>query len=605
MFRDLSLKWKILIVALVGPVIVAAIMAWQRVDDIRTGAEEAILQKSRAVVLMAEATRNEMGRKLEIGLMRPFEELPKDKIMDAVPVVTAMRMAAQNAAQAGYEFRVPKVQPRNPANTPTPLELSAMQEMERGNLPEKVIHTPDKIYYFRPIKLTQECLFCHGDQAGQPDVVGGTKEGWKVGETHGAFVVISSLQKAHEQVTQARMAVAGWTLLVLALLFAAIWVILNRGIIGPLLRIRQFAGQVAGGELDARAEGDYASELGEVKSAIETMVGNLKQKMHEADQRRADADAHAARAETALAEAREQEARVNELLRRMTSVAGEASTIAQQVSLAAEALSAQVEQVSAGAEQQSARAGETATAMEEMNATVLEVARSSGSSAHSAEEAKSKAQEGEKVVSGAVEAISQVHEQAQTLQGEMSALGKQAEDIGRIMDVISDIADQTNLLALNAAIEAARAGDAGRGFAVVADEVRKLAEKTMNATKEVGQAIQSIQAGARNNIKGMETAAAAVDEATRMARQSGEALQRIVALSEENSDQVRSIATAAEQQSATSEEINRAVDDISRIASETAEGMNQAAGAVLKLAGLAKALEKQIDQLTAGQASKA
>jgi len=603
MFRNLSLKWKILIVALAGPVIVAAIMAWQRVDDIRTGAEEAILQKSRAVVLMAEATRNEMGRKLEIGLMRPLDELPKDKIMDAVPVVTAMRMAAQNAAQAGYEFRVPKVQPRNPANTPTPLELSAMQEMERGNLTEKVIRTPDKIYYFRPIKLTKDCLFCHGDPAGTPDVVGGTKEGWRAGETHGAFVVISSLEKAHEQVMQARMAVAGWTVLVLALLFAVIWVILNRGIIGPLLRIRQFAGQVAGGALDARAEGDYTSELGEVKGAIETMVGNLKQKMQEADQRRADADAHAARAETALAEAREQEARVNDLLQRMTTVAGEASTIAQQVSLAAEALSAQVEQVSAGAEQQSARAGETATAMEEMNATVLEVARSSGSSAQSADEARSKAQEGERVVSGAVEAISQVHEQAQALQGEMTTLGKQAEDIGRIMDVISDIADQTNLLALNAAIEAARAGDAGRGFAVVADEVRKLAEKTMNATKEVGQAIQSIQAGARNNIKGMETAAAAVTEATRMARESGQALQSIVSLSEENSDQVRSIATAAEQQSATSEEINRAVEDISRIASETAEGMNQAAGAVLKLAGLAKALERQIEQLTNGSSN--
>ena len=66
-----------------------------------------------------------------------------------------------------------------------------------------------------------------------------------------------------------------------------------------------------------------------------------------------------------------------------------------------------------------------------------------------------------------------------------------AEGIGRIMNVISDIADQTNLLALNAAIEAARAGDAGRGFAVVADEVRKLAEKTMTATKEVGDAIRS------------------------------------------------------------------------------------------------------------------
>jgi len=179
----------------------------------------------------------------------------------------------------------------------------------------------------------------------------------------------------------------------------------------------------------------------------------------------------------------------------------------------------------------------------------------------------------------------------------MGRLGKQAEDIGQILEVISDIADQTNLLALNAAIEAARAGDAGRGFAVVADEVRKLAEKTMSATSEVGGHIRSIQESARGNIKNTETTTEAIQASTGLASKSGEALREIVGMVDETADQVRGIATASEEQSAASEEISRTTEQINRIAGETSEAMIQSGQAVSDLARLAQELRTIINDM--------
>jgi methyl-accepting chemotaxis protein len=281
----------------------------------------------------------------------------------------------------------------------------------------------------------------------------------------------------------------------------------------------------------------------------------------------------------------------------MLQVAEHAGTISDRVASAAEELSAQVEQISRGAEMQQQRVAETATAMEEMNATVLEVARNASQATEQSDRAKGKAGDGAGLVDKVVTAITEVNTVAQTLQNNMRELGRQAESIGGVMTVITDIADQTNLLALNAAIEAARAGDAGRGFAVVADEVRKLAEKTMHATNEVGSSIKAIQEAAETNAESVNNAVTSVAEATGLAAQSGEALSEIVALSSESSSLIAGIATAAEQQSATSDEINRAIEDVNRVVAETTDGMMQSAEAVQELAGMAVELKMILDRL--------
>jgi len=598
MLENVSLKWKVLGLALTGPLVIAIVLAAQQVVQIKQSAREDIIRQSQAVLLMAEAARDEMSKKLSMGVIKPFDQLEsREALLEAVPIITAINMAKLKAAELNYEFRVPKVSPRNPDNAPTELEQAVLDEMKQGDLEEKVIVEDRQIRYFRPIRLTKECLYCHGDPAGSKDPLGGTKEGWRAGEIHGSFEIIASLDAVNAQVRKAELYTAGETVLILLLLAGAITFLVRVNVVGPLFRIRGYAQAVAGGDLDAKPEGTFAAELRVVKEAIEAMVANLKAKMNEAAQKKAEAERAQVAAEAAMDEAKAQEAKAQNLLVTMQRIANEAQIIAEQVTSAADELSSQADQVSSGADVQRDRTTQTATAMEEMNATVLEVARNSSSSAESAAKAKERAQDGATEVSRVIGAISQVNALTATLKQSMGQLGDQTKDIGQIMNVIEDIADQTNLLALNAAIEAARAGEAGRGFAVVADEVRKLAEKTMSATKEVGTAIQAIQKVAADNIKSVDTAAEAVNQATDLANRSGEALGQIVEFSDAASGQVQSIATAAEEQSAASEEINRAVEDINQIANETAEGMNQAAEAIAELARLSNELRKLIEEM--------
>jgi methyl-accepting chemotaxis protein len=598
MFSQLSLKWKVLGLALLGPAIVAAVLSFHQVVQIRLDAEESLILQSRTLVLMAEAARDEMAKKLEMGIVLPFDQIKsREQLLEAIPVITAIKMADRKAKELNFTFRVPKVAPRNPVNKPTPFEEDILAELKAKDLTEKVVVEDHQIRYFRAIRLTKECLYCHGSKKGERDPVGGVKEGWKEGEIHGAFQVISSLENAKADILKAEIYAAIETVAVLLAVGVMAWILVRLIIVRPLNRIRAFAGDVADGNLDAQPEGNFTAELGVVKDAISTMVDKLKAKMFEAAEKQKEAEEAKGYAEEAMNEAKTQEAKASELLSKMQRIAGEAALIAEQVTSAADQLSAQADQVSAGADTQRDRTTQTATAMEEMNATVLEVARNSASSAESAANARTQAQEGSTVVKDAISAIQEVYELTSTLKRSMGQLGDQTTDIGQIMTVIEDIADQTNLLALNAAIEAARAGEAGRGFAVVADEVRKLAEKTMDATKEVGTAIQVIQDAAASNIKSVETAARAVEQATDLANKSGESLESIVTYADDTSGQVQSIATAAEQQSAASEEINQAVEDINRIALETADGMNQSVMAITELARLSADLRILIDEM--------
>ncbi|MFN7917294.1 MAG: methyl-accepting chemotaxis protein [Vicinamibacterales bacterium] len=185
-----------------------------------TSAEAQVVEKSRAIVLAAESTREEMADKWHEGifsaqLLRQWaDQGSREKILAAVPVVTAWRAAMKKAAEGGYQLRVPKLQPRNPANEPDAVEARVLKMFEGGTLTEhfEVDTAKNAVRYFRPIRLTEECLLCHGDPATSAAVWGNDKgldptgarmEGWKVGEVHGAFEVVQSLDAA--QAARARL----------------------------------------------------------------------------------------------------------------------------------------------------------------------------------------------------------------------------------------------------------------------------------------------------------------------------------------------------------------------------------------------------------------
>ena len=237
------------------------------------------------------------------------------------------------------------------------------------------------------------------------------------------------------------------------------------------------------------------------------------------------------------------------------------------------------------------------TAMEQMNMAVLDISKNAGNAAVNAENMRNTANGGQSIVEQSVSAITVVQKNSEELSTEMEKLSAEAQSINQIMTVISDIADQTNLLALNAAIEAARAGEAGRGFAVVADEVRKLAEKTMNATTEVGSAIRNIQEGTDRNMEHVNRAVTSIQEATTLSHSSGESLKEIVDATTLSADMVRAIATASEEQSATSAQINEIVETVDTTLQDVAQSIANANNAARQLNEQMQEISHLMDKL--------
>ena len=384
----------------------------------------------------------------------------------------------------------------------------------------------------------------------------------------------------HALAWQSALAIAA----ILILICAILSMFLNAEIFKPLGGMIRHLRAIGEGRYDERLTVRRNDEIGQVYEALNQTSATLAAHIAEIGARTEEADLKARQAEEARQQAEEAKrqadaARVEGMLHAADRLKG----VVEIISSASTQLSAQIEESSRGAEHQSTRINETATAVEQMSASVLAIAQNAETTARLAEQSKEATVDGARQMGRVKNDVDSIQSGFADVYDSLSDLSRKADGIGSIAQTIEDIADQTNLLALNAAIEAARAGEAGRGFAVVADEVRKLAEKTMTATKEVGEAVVGIQHGVNGTLSGMDKARQTIDESISQTDQATRGLGGILDLFAQSSDQVRTIATAAEEQSSATEQIHRSIEEINIISSETADAMRQASDAIQEL----------------------
>nr|WP_210424588.1 methyl-accepting chemotaxis protein [Marichromatium bheemlicum] len=266
----------------------------------------------------------------------------------------------------------------------------------------------------------------------------------------------------------------------------------------------------------------------------------------------------------------------------------------ERLAAAAEELSATSEQTDDQVRQQQAELDQVATAMNEMTATVAEVARHATEAAEATRRADEDASAGRDVVArtvASIETLSNHVDEATTVIGRLS---DDSVEIGKVLDVIRGIAEQTNLLALNAAIEAARAGEQGRGFAVVADEVRTLASRTQASTTEIQEMIERLQSGAGQAVTVMEESRTQAQESVGMAAKAGDSLEQITEVVSGIKDMNTQIASAAEEQAAVSQEVDRNLINTTQAIEGIATGSTQINNAAGELAQLAAEQQERV-----------
>ncbi|PMG31907.1 hypothetical protein BCU94_06965 [Shewanella sp. 10N.286.52.C2] len=268
----------------------------------------------------------------------------------------------------------------------------------------------------------------------------------------------------------------------------------------------------------------------------------------------------------------------------------------QQLGTASVQLKSASNETLAGMQRLQGETEQVATAMNQMQATVVEVANNAELAAQAAKDSDTQAVHGDMIVQQTIASIDNLSGGVEQAANALQKLQNDADNIGSILDVIRSISEQTNLLALNAAIEAARAGEHGRGFAVVADEVRTLSKRTQDSTNQIQQMIGQLQTGVKDAVSVMDSSREQADKSTVQAAQAGEALAKITESVAMISNMATQIATAAEEQTAVSDEINRNIVNISDEARLTASNADQSHSASVQVNHLSQQLREQIGQ---------
>ena len=285
---------------------------------------------------------------------------------------------------------------------------------------------------------------------------------------------------------------------------------------------------------------------------------------------------------------------INKLVAQLRQIVTNVQGASLQVSQSAKEIHTITEDLSNESAGYATRIDDTTAAVDEMVDSIRQVADNTSTSAAVAEEARQTAARGSQAVSNTINGMDRIRNQVICTSQRIKHLGETSEQIGEIVQLISDVADRTSILALNASIQAAMAGEAGVGFAVVAEEVDRLSKRCNDSTKQIGSLVRNIQTEISDAIVGMEESIAEVVEGSKIASQAGEALSDIDAVSNRLAELINSISFAAKQQARGGLLVSRSMNEIAGVMRDTAAGTKQAAGSVSFLATLADKLRSSV-----------
>ncbi len=338
--------------------------------------------------------------------------------------------------------------------------------------------------------------------------------------------------------------------------------IFNKNIISPVKQLEILFSKIASGDLTHSIKNYNKDEIGTIIEHVDNMINQMND---------------------ALCMVKSSTAKVNE---------------------SAQSLAISSSEMEQGAANQSQQVTQVEVAVHQMTATIQEISQNVEEVTSEINSIKDSASTGGEILEETVASIHNLSNAVIKTASSIKDLGKSSEQIGEILRVISDIADQTNLLALNAAIEAARAGEHGRGFAVVADEVRKLAERTVNATSEIENMIQSIQKEVTNSVNQMDQGVNLAEEGGMMVGNLKMSLEEIINGVMDIANKIGSVAAAVEEQSATSQEISNNMADIAAIAQESSSIASQNNAQSRELMSLAEELRQIVIRFKLNECKK-
>lgn len=354
--------------------------------------------------------------------------------------------------------------------------------------------------------------------------------------------------------------------------------------IKPLQRLKSVAESMAGGDYAARVSLVSSDEIGQLGRTIDDMAAAIQQRIQVESEQRGLLEQANQEIETRAGSEQEQRQYLQELLRQIEEVISTLNASALEIQAAA------AQQLS-NTTQQDVVVNETVVAVEEVRATVAQMAQHAQSVAETSQESVTFSRQGQNAVRDTIDGMDVVRQRVEDIAHTILALSERTQQIGEIIETVNALADQSKLLALNASIEAARAGEEGKGFAVVALEVRQLAEQSREATARVQVILTEIQQATNTAVMVTEEGNKGAEAGMTVVEGAGEAIRTLAAMLEEASEAATQIAASIRQQTNGMDQLSAAMIEIREASTQTAASTRQTENSIQSVINKVNLLE--------------